>query len=276
MSEQYSVHALRYAQSVGKRSSYFYGYHLSDQPDAEQHVDWYFWLLKSGNKTVLVDCGYDTDRAARKGRYVGTNPLELLSRMGVAAGDIDHVVISHAHYDHVGNIGLFPNAEFTLARSEFDWITGPYADRFPTCWVVEEEERTMIQNFARDGRFHFVDDRAEVLPGLVAWAVGGHTPGQMLVEIAATTGQVVLASDAAHFAEEYETDRPFGMFHNLEDLFAGYEQLRDLNGRTGTVVVPGHDPRVSRTFAEVEKDCFDLTSVIAHPVVHNNLERSPR
>lgn len=273
MSEQFSVHALRYARSVGKRSSYFYGYHLSGQADADQHVDWYFWLLTSENKTILVDCGYDTDRAARKGRYIDTNPLELLSRMGVSAEDVDHVVISHAHYDHVGNIGLFPNAEFTLARSEFDWITGPYADRFPTCWVVEEEERRMIQNFARDGRFHFVDNRSAVLPGIEAWTIGGHTPGQMLVEITAASGKLVLASDAAHFAEEYETDRPFGMFHNLEDMFAGYEQLRDLDRRDGTLVIPGHDPRVGQTFSEVEKDCFDLTSVVASAGTESIQER---
>ena len=134
----------------------------------------------------------------------------------------------------------------------------------------------MIQNFARDGRFHFVDTRTEVLPGIEAWTIGGHTPGQMLVEISATSGKVVLASDAAHFAEEYETDRPFAMFHNLEDMFAGYEQLRNLNGRKGTVVIPGHDPRVSQTFAEVEKDCFDLTAVIAHPAEHDNPERAAR
>lgn len=262
MAEPFSVHALRYAQSVGKRSSYFYGYHLSDQPDAEQHVDWYFWLLEKGGRRVLVDCGYDTDRAARKGRYQNTNPLALLSRMGVAPDSIDHVVISHAHYDHIGNIGLFPNAEFTLARSEFDWITGPYAQKFPTCWVVEEEERKMVESFAADERFTFVNERTEVVPGLEVWPVGGHTPGQMLVEVAAASGKIVLASDAAHFAEEYENDRVFGMFHNLEDMFGGYEQLRELDERSDTIVVPGHDPRVSASFAEVETDCFDLTAVV--------------
>ncbi|PBC43771.1 hypothetical protein CJ178_21120 [Rhodococcus sp. ACPA4] len=260
----YSVHALRYSQSVGERSSFFYRYDLSGQPDAEQSVDWFFWLLRSGDKTVLVDCGYDNDRAARKGRIQGTNPLALLSRMGVSPASIDHVVVSHAHYDHVGNIGLFPNATFTIARSEYDWITGPTAQRFPTCWVVEDEEREMIQNFAKDDRFTFVDTRTEVLPGIEVWPVGGHTPGQMLVEIAGTAGQVVLASDAAHFAEEYETDRAFNMFHNFDDMFSSYEQLRTLSRRPDTIVVPGHDPRVSAAFAEVEKDCFDLNLLGRH------------
>lgn len=256
---QYSVHALRYAQSVGKRSSFFYRYDLSEQADAEQHVDWYFWLLQGGGKTVLVDCGYDKERGARKGRYQGTAPLELLSRAGVRAADVDHVVVSHMHYDHVGNIGLFPNATISMARSEFEWMQGPYADRFPTCWTVEPEEREMMQNLNREERITFVDDRTEVLPGIAVTLVGGHTPGQTLTEVTSTAGQIVLASDAAHLYEEFETDRAFNMFHNLEDMYGAYEQLRAFNDRPNTIVIPGHDPRVGRRFDQVETDCFDLT-----------------
>lgn len=259
--QQYSVHALRYAQSVGERSGFFYRYDLLKQPDDEQHVDWYFWLIQGGGKTVLVDCGYNQERGARKGRHLKTAPLELLSRAGVRATDVDHVVISHAHYDHVGNIGLFPNATFTIARSEYAWITGPFADRHPTCWVVEEDERQLIQNLTRDGRFTFVDDRTQVLPGIEVWPVGGHTPGQMLTEITSPTGNIVLASDAAHFYEEIETDKPFNLFHDLHEMYGAYEQLRALSARPDTSVIAGHDPRVGQQFVEVDSDCFDLTAL---------------
>ncbi|MER5437704.1 N-acyl homoserine lactonase family protein [Streptomyces sp. NPDC002790] len=256
---RYAVHALRYAQSVGERSSYFYRYDLSGEPDGRQDIDWYFWLLQGNGKTVLVDCGFDQERAARKGRYGGTDPRELLSRAGVRAADVDHVIISHAHYDHVGNIGLFPQATFTMARSEYQWITGPYADRFPTCWTVEREERDLIENLHRDGRFTLVDGRTEVFPGIEVRPVGGHTPGQTLTEVTTDSGQIVLASDAAHLYEELEQDKPFNMLHDLDRMFATYEELRELSARPGTSVIAGHDPIVGRSHAEVEPDCFDLT-----------------
>jgi glyoxylase-like metal-dependent hydrolase (beta-lactamase superfamily II) len=120
----------------------------------------------------------------------------------------------------------------------------------------------MMQNLNREERITFVDDRAEVLPGISVSLFGGHTPGQTLTEVTSTAGQIVLASDAAHLYEEFETDRAFNMFHNLEDMYGAYERLRAFDDRPDTTVIPGHDPRVGMRFDQVEADCFDLTNKV--------------
>jgi glyoxylase-like metal-dependent hydrolase (beta-lactamase superfamily II) len=180
--------------------------------------------------------------------------------MGVSTKYVEHVVISHIHYDHVGNAGLFPNATFSLARDELEFATGPYIDRAVNARVVDQKEVQLIRRLAEEGRLTLVERSAEVLPGIRATTVGGHTPGQMIVEVGARRGSIVLASDAAHVYEEIERDRPFNGFQNLDAMFRTYELLRKMAARPGTTVIPGHDPQVRTRFRYAEPDCVDLTA----------------
>ena len=80
-------------------------------------------------------------------------------------------------------------------------------------------------------------------PGITAVRVGGHAPGQLVFEVAGEHGQVVLASDAIHYDDELERERPFGIFSDLADMYRGYATLRRY-AASGATVVPGHDPSV--------------------------------
>jgi glyoxylase-like metal-dependent hydrolase (beta-lactamase superfamily II) len=99
---------------------------------------------------------------------------------------------------------------------------------------------------------------ADSAPDGVAPACG-HAAGQLITQVASPTGSVVLASDAIHLYEEMRLDRPFWLFCDLEGMYRGYEMLRHLEARPGTVVVAGHDPAVMTMFEAVAEDCVDLT-----------------
>jgi glyoxylase-like metal-dependent hydrolase (beta-lactamase superfamily II) len=256
----YEVHALRYSQRAAQKDHEFFRYALYGEPDEAIGMDYYFWLVRGGGRTVLVDSGYNAERAAAKGRLQDTDPLELLDRMDVRAEDVEHVVISHLHWDHTGNLDLFPNATFSIAREELDFWSGPFGERELLAKVVDQVEIRLVQQMLREERLQLVDGESELFPGIRATRLGGHTPGQLMVEVGTGSGSVVLASDASHYYEEFERDRPFNLFTDIEGLYLGYDVLRDLRARPGTTVVPGHDPRVGATFAQVRPECFDLTS----------------
>jgi glyoxylase-like metal-dependent hydrolase (beta-lactamase superfamily II) len=74
---------------------------------------------------------------------------------------------------------------------------------------------------------------------------------------------VVLASDAAHYHEEMEHDRPFYVYTDLLATFRAYELLRDKAASPSTCVVTGHDPAEMDRFERVNADCVDLTRPIA-------------
>jgi glyoxylase-like metal-dependent hydrolase (beta-lactamase superfamily II) len=258
--DQYEVYQLRYAHRASTRRHEFFRDEIYGGPDGELGMDYSFWLVRNRSRTLLVDCGFDRERAAAKGRFQDTPPAELLARVGAAPADVDHVVLSHMHYDHVGNVGLFPNATFSMAREELEYWRGPYGNRELMRFLVEPEELRLVQHLDEQERLHLIDGSEELFPGLVATRLGGHTPGQLIVEATTSRGPLVLASDAMHYYEEIELDRPYNLFNDLADMYRGYDVLRDLDSREGTTVVAGHDPRVRSMFPEVEDNCTDLVA----------------
>ena len=257
--DTYEAYALRYGTMVLRKASRYHRYDTYGEPDASVGLDFFFWLLRNNQRTVLVDCGFDAGRARAKGYLQDVDPLELLARLDVSAEDVDHVVLSHMHFDHIGNIGLFPKATFSIARAEFEFWTGPFADRPHLSAAGEPEEIQAVASLLRQDRLHLVGDAETLFPGIEATTVRGHTAGQMITEVKTAGGQVVLASDTIHFYEEMALDRPFWLFCDLEGMYRGYELLRTLDARPDTVVVAGHDPAVMTMFESVQDECVDLT-----------------
>jgi glyoxylase-like metal-dependent hydrolase (beta-lactamase superfamily II) len=262
--EPYEVYALRYAARQGRKSREFLGFHKYGEPDEPCTLDYFFWLARNGQRTVLVDCGYSAARAREKNLYTGNSPnhdpLEILSHLGVSPGEVDHVVLSHMHHDHVGNVDKFPNATFSMARAELEFWTGPHAASELLASTVEAEEVALVESLLREGRLHLIEEGETIFPGIQVTRLGGHTPGQLMTEVAGRSGPVVLASDAVHFYEEMEADRPFWFFCDLPATYRAYQVFRELSGRNGTVVVPGHDPAVMRRFQAVRESYIaDLT-----------------
>jgi glyoxylase-like metal-dependent hydrolase (beta-lactamase superfamily II) len=255
---RYEAYALRYGTRPSTKSKELFRFDLLGGEDAPQQMDYYFWLLRDGARTILVDCGFDADRGRARGRHQDADPVELLAALDVRPEDVDQVVISHMHYDHVGNLDLFPDATVTMTRREYEFWSGPYGDRPLMQALVIPEELAMVQRLRAEGRLVCVDDVAEIAPGITVTAVGGHTPGQAIVEAPVRSGRVVLASDAIHYYEQLERDWPFRIFTDVEESYRSFDILRDLQARSGTAVVAGHDPRVGELFDSVSPTCVDL------------------
>jgi glyoxylase-like metal-dependent hydrolase (beta-lactamase superfamily II) len=268
-SAEYEAYALRYGAISVRKSEKYYRFDTYGDVDATVGLDFYFWLLRSPERAVLVDCGFDAVRTAARGYLQEQRPVDLLERRGVSPEDVDHVVLSHMHFDHIGNVDLFPNATFSVARAELKYWTGPFADRHLLCASGDPQETQMVVDLQRQGRVHLVDVAEEILPGVRVTPVRGHTPGQLITEVATRNGSVVLASDAIHLYEEMDLDRPYWVFHDLEGMFHGYDLLRRLEAE-GATIVAGHDPAVMNLFEAVDESCVDLTA----PTGQSRLARS--
>jgi glyoxylase-like metal-dependent hydrolase (beta-lactamase superfamily II) len=247
MSEPYEVVALRYATLRSRKSELIYRYESYGEPDAEVEMAYYFWLLRRGDEAIVVDTGFDPVIGERRGRTCLCPPVDALRRVGVEPADVKTVVITHFHYDHVGNLAAFPRAQFVVPRKELDFWTGPLADRFQFAAHVEPEEIEQLERLAANGRVRVIDGREEILDGITLVSVGGHSPGQVTAAIPVADGVVALASDAVHFYEELELERPFGVVADLAQMYAAYDALKQL-AAAGAAVVPGHDPAVLERF----------------------------
>lgn len=240
----YAIYAVRYATREARRGEHFYG---GDPHDGPMPMDYFVWAVVSSEQTVVVDAGFTADVATRRGRTLLRTPMEGLAMLGIDCAHVRHVVLTHLHYDHVGNLDAFPEATFHVQEAEMAFWTGRHAGRGHFRALVEPEDVLFLvrENFAR--RVHYVRGTAEVLPGLSVHHVGGHAAGLQVVWVETERGAVVLASDAAHYYANIDEDRPFSLVHTLPEMYDAFDTVRAL-ADSPTHIVPGHDPLVMERY----------------------------
>lgn len=253
MSQLWEIYALKYAEMLNRtRGNNFL---FDDHPAAQHGIDFFVWVLKSGDRTILVDTGFDRAEAARRDRPVLRDPVEALAALDLRADAIDTVIVTHLHFDHAGGLDRYPAARFHLQAAEMAYATGPcmchgaLRHPFTVDHVVE-----MVRH-VYSGRVIFHRGEAEVAPGVTVHHVGGHSRGLQVVRVETAAGPVCLASDASHYYENFETGKLFPIVADVEDMLNGFQTIRRLAG-TDSRVVPGHDPLVERYYPAFGRSGF--------------------
>jgi glyoxylase-like metal-dependent hydrolase (beta-lactamase superfamily II) len=121
VTETYEVLALRYATRDAKRQDHFHS-EVPD-PDGPMPMDYFVWVLRNAERTILLDTGFKPDVSARRKRTYVRSPIEAMGLAGIDHGRIDDIVLSHMHYDHAGTVDAFPNARLHVQEDELDFVT---------------------------------------------------------------------------------------------------------------------------------------------------------
>jgi glyoxylase-like metal-dependent hydrolase (beta-lactamase superfamily II) len=244
------IYAVKYGQYVGTRGHYFYG-SAGDPHEAPVPIDYFVWLIRGPAEDIVVDLGFREASGTRRGRTHLRRPADGLALLGVDCAAVPLVIVSHFHYDHIGDVSPFASARFVLQDREMAFWTGRYAARreFRHSTEVDDVVELVRANYAR--RLQFVDGDAQIAEGVTVHHVGGHTAGLQVVKVETRKGLVVLAIDAAHFYANLEHDAPFAVMNDLAGMYGAFDRLHDLAGSDG-VIVPGHDPEVLKRFPAVD------------------------
>ncbi len=167
----------------------------------------------------------------------------MLPELGIAPEEVTAVVITHAHWDHTGNVRQFPRAQLVMTEAEYAFWTSPLAARTHFAAHCEPEEIALLRRAREEDRLTLFTGQCALAPGIELTEVGGHTPGQLIASVTTPDGgTAVLASDALHFYEEVERDRPFAILADLPAMYRAYDTLAQLAAQPGTHLVAGHDP----------------------------------
>jgi glyoxylase-like metal-dependent hydrolase (beta-lactamase superfamily II) len=239
----WEIYALRYATMAARKASDNF-INPPDLHDAPMPIDYFIWLLRDGDRTIVVDTGFSAETAAARGRSILRPVGDVLATMGVVAAEVNDVIVTHLHYDHAGNLPLFGKAHLHLQEREMAFATGRNMCFGCIRHAFEAEDVVAMVRALYAGRVTFHDGEGEIAPGVSVHRVGGHTDGLQMVRIETARGPVVLASDAAHFYANLLLELPFPIVFDLGAMAQGWRAARRLAGGDETRVVPGHDPAV--------------------------------
>jgi glyoxylase-like metal-dependent hydrolase (beta-lactamase superfamily II) len=264
---RYEVLAVRYATNprVGHENFLFRDAGVEDLHDVPMPIDYFVWVLRSSERTVLVDTGFTEAAARARGRTLLIDPVRALRLMGIVPETIADVILTHLHYDHAGNLSAFPNARFHLQDGEMAFATGRCMchQRMRAPFDVEDVV-TMVRR-VHDGRVVFTDGDADLFPGISVHRVPGHTDGLQCVRVSTDRGDVVLASDAAHLYANMDRANPYPIISHLGQAFESWRRLHAL-AASPDHVIPGHDPEVLRLYPHMPVPGVEVAGLHLPPV----------
>jgi glyoxylase-like metal-dependent hydrolase (beta-lactamase superfamily II) len=211
----------------------------------------YVFIVKGGNHTILIDTGCGDIEVINKmllKEFEGKISFDLpedetveaiLEKSNTDPLVVDYVFLSHLHHDHSSNIDMFPNAKVVLSKK--GWLEYMKKER-PYYYNDALFPVRPIQYISAlpAEKIIFIEDELEVLPGLKAFQVGGHTPCCMALRVNTAAGRVVFTSDVAFFKKNVEENHPIGLFYNLWECFEAYKKIRE----NADIIITSHDPAV--------------------------------
>jgi glyoxylase-like metal-dependent hydrolase (beta-lactamase superfamily II) len=241
---EYELYAIRYATRAGRRQDNFIG---GDPHDGPMPMDYFVWVILGNERCFVVDCGFTAEVAEERRRTYLRNPVDALSLIGLRGEEVEDVVLTHLHYDHVGNFAKFPKARFHLQEAELAYATGKYMRHPFLSHAFEAEDVAGLVRLNFRGRIEFHDGDVDLAPGVRLHLVGGHSAGLQFVSAHTARGWVVLASDVTHYYENMESGRPFTTTFHVGDTLEGYAKIRAA-APSPDHIVPGHDPLVMQIY----------------------------
>lgn len=191
------------------------------------------WLIEDRGRKILIDTGAGNNKARPAALYfdhLQTVWLENLMRAGVCPEDIDFVLLTHLHVDHVGwNTRLqngiwvptFPNARYVFSRAEYDFFSNPAHDsvRNKTSFMTRIDS---VDPIISAGLADQIDvDGSDVLEGISFHPTAGHTPHHASVVLRSGVEHALFTGDVMH--------------HPIQVCFPEWSAVFDAEPHTATI-----------------------------------------
>jgi glyoxylase-like metal-dependent hydrolase (beta-lactamase superfamily II) len=243
----YTIEAIRYATVPNFPLS-----GLIPGASRDQRIDiaMVIWLIHGGGRTILFDSGFHRDKWFTQFTVTDfLSPDKAVQLAGVDPAQVTDLIISHAHWDHMDGIDLFPNAIIWIQKAEYEYYTGAAWQPGGRHGGIDPDDVQELVRRNLAGKVHFVDgDDKEVLPGIRAYTGARHTYASQYIRVAGEP-PFVLASDNCYLYENMKSHRAGATFDSADAAgnIAAQDRMIRLAGSADRVV-PGHDPEQFNRF----------------------------
>ncbi len=245
--------------------------------DGVMDLPFSFILAQHGDRNMLVDTGFMQDEHHGFSRKFGIptwiSPVRMLAEMNLAPEAISDIFITHAHFDHMGSIAEFPDAQIYIQKSEllswYEAIALPKRFGHLTAIIDPDNLRTALDASIQH-RVTLIDgDKDNVLPGIHVRLGSGHTIGQQFVLIDTAVGRRVISGDCVYSRRQFTGHNNDGVYVPLNNATGSvWEQLKtidkmndELDGDLGRLVVLHDIERWKGLPIEKEVEGFRIVKV---------------
>lgn len=260
--------------------------YLKDIPDEAVPLPDFTFLLEGEDGTlVMVDTGMAWTERANKYHHKGSwqTPGEddiesMLKKTGHTPADIDLVVFTHLHWDHVFYLEKFTKARFIVNKKEWDYAHNPVPLHYKSYErpIIAKDGDVIVAPFDQDGvkeRFEFVEGETEIIPGISVYESFGHCPGHQTVVVETENGPYFCVGDSVFVmgnidvTPEIEENLHYDIMPpgRYVDIVASWETIRDTLRRCKEAGVDphkhlllAHDKALSDFVAEYVKEHGEL------------------
>src|SRR5258708_14044640 len=238
---EYTIEAIRYATIPNfPLSGLVMGAPQSEKTDIAMVV----WLIRGGGHTILFDSGFHRHKWIDQFHVADfLAPDAAVKQAGLDPAAVTDLIISHAHWDHMGGIDLFPNATIWIQKAEYEYYTGAAWQPGGKKGGIDPDDVSELVRRNLRGQVRLVGgDNVEIIPGLTVYTGARHTFASQYLRVAGAK-PYVLASDNCYLYENLRSHpaRPtFEAPHHPGNI-AAQARIISLSG-TLDRVMPGHDP----------------------------------
>lgn len=252
----YSIWLLEYAHVPTQP----YGSVLQGQHNRGfRELSFTYMLVKGEGHTILIDTGTNgedeiTKKLHERDSVVGWQPPEkVLAKVGVKPEEVDYVLLTHAHYDHMDNLKAFPNAKFIIQEKEIlGWVwamTREKKFRHPHMALKSDNMYTAL-HLIEEGRMTLVQGEVKnILPNIDLFPVyDGHTFGSQLIIINNPDGPWINVGDQAYVRENLTGLNGDGVYVPVGlavgtpyNITQSYDDMKRLAGNDMKRIIIGHE-----------------------------------
>jgi len=208
------------------------------------------YLIRHGSDVLLWDTGVP-DATVNNPAGWSTLPKLIvyhldrtitsqLAEIGLKPADVNYVVVSHTHGDHIGNVRLFPDATVVMQKAEYEWITSPLPSN-PNLSTLVKLARTLL---GQPKRLELISGDVDLFRdgSIQLISTPGHTPGsQSLMVHLKNSGYIILSGDVVHLEGNFEHNIVPTLNVDKAQSLSSMQRVRDLIEKYHARLFINHD-----------------------------------
>jgi len=214
------------------------------------HQNYYAWFIEGAEEKILIDTGATAEMSIARGRsrdqitHLQTL-AEGLSKLGLKPSNIDTVIITHLHWDHVGLAHQLVNAKFIVQKDELNYALDPHPVHV---LPAQTKAHALYEKELFEGLdFEVVDGDKQVTKGVKVFLTPGHSHGGQSVAVETKKGIAVVTGfcciqENFEPREEIRKQTPIvlcGMFINATQLYDSMLKVKEI----ADIIIPSHEPK---------------------------------